>query len=205
MNHVTSVAWTGGLCCKERKLLYFFFRGIFIFTHFGQNCNWDQTEGGGSDRKTWMAFVRSEHRSVCRQRWKREPMIANMEQTREQNSWYLHMLSPDDGVFHHVIPPQKRRRQLLLPFVGAITWHYHSKHHFLLFEFQTGASWQMWGHSWEMSIACQCFSFDGPSLVRCLIALAVKPVLAVFCPGEIWNASWKTRVVRQQKQSSQTP
>lgn len=70
---------------------------------------------------------------------------------------------------------------LLLPFVGAITWHYHSKHHFFLFEFQTGSSWQTWGRSWAMSVACQCSSFDGPRLVRCLIALLWQVNLSLRC------------------------
>lgn len=70
---------------------------------------------------------------------------------------------------------------LLLPFVGAITWHYHSKHHFFLFEFQTGSSWQTWGRSWAMSVACQCSSFDRPRLVRCLIALLWQVNLSLRC------------------------
>lgn len=202
MNHVTSVAWTG--VCAVKKVIElnpFYDRGISIFTHCAQNCMVvlgmkagayvgqisDQTEGEGCDKKKkkngfFMIWI-LQCLSVTMKAWTREPMMVNMKQTYDQPSWYLHLLpkSPDDGAFHHIIPPQKKMKpaasafcfcnnlallyQILLPLVWVSDCG-------LLTNVRPLVSDER---------CMPCSSFDGPSLVRCLITPLWQLNLSLRC------------------------
>lgn len=123
----------------------------------------------------------SKHFSICQWLWQREPMTPNTKQTCEQHRSYLHMLpkSNDDWAFHHVIIQHEVSCfcLLLVQKPGVIMTNILSSYlSFRLWPFD-----KLVAALWVMSIACQCSSFDGPSLVRYLITLFWQLNLSLWC------------------------